>query len=133
MDNNLYEEEQIKKSSKIVFISTFALIFLLIAVAICGAIYALSNIIAHSEDLISISESASGKYKVESYLINGGATTDYAVRSYLIVDGKKRKRVIYNDYHINDASIAWIDNDTININGHIIALPNGKYDFRYEK
>lgn len=83
-----------------------------------------------SEELLGETVSSDGKYKVEAYLINGGATVDWSVKCYLR-EGEIKKE-IYRDYHINEANMIWIDNDTISINNHNIDLPNGKYDFRDE-
>lgn len=83
-----------------------------------------------SEEFLGETVSSDGKYKVEAYLINGGATVDWSVKCYLR-EGESKKE-IYRDYHINEANMIWIDNDTISINNHNIDLPNGKYDFRYE-
>ncbi|EHK2365548.1 DUF5412 family protein [Clostridium perfringens] len=80
-----------------------------------------------SEELLGETVSSDGKYKVEAYLINGGATVDWSVKCYLR-EGESKKE-IYRDYHINEANMIWIDNDTISINNHNIDLPNGKYDF----
>ncbi|PWX09589.1 hypothetical protein CYK67_06925 [Clostridium perfringens] len=83
-----------------------------------------------SEELLGEKVSSDGKYKVEAYLINGGATVDWAVKCYLREEDIKKE--IYRDYHINEANMIWIDNDTISINNHNIDLPKGKYDFRDE-
>ena len=83
-----------------------------------------------SEELLGETVSSDGKYKVEAYLINGGATVDWAVKCYFR-EGEIKKE-IYRDYHINEANMIWIDNNTISINNHNIDLPNGKYDFRDE-
>lgn len=83
-----------------------------------------------SEEFLGETVSSDGKYKVEAYLINGGATVDWSVKGYLR-EGESKKE-IYIDYHINEANMTWIDNDTISINDHNIDLPNGKYDFRDE-
>ncbi|MFH5895652.1 DUF5412 family protein [Clostridium perfringens] len=83
-----------------------------------------------SEEFLGETVSSDGKYKVESYLINGGATVDWSVKCYLREGDIKKE--IYRDYHINEANMIWIDNDTISINNHNIDLPNGKYDFRDE-
>ena len=83
-----------------------------------------------SEELLGETVSSDGKYKVEAYLINGGATVDWSVKCYLR-EGEIKKE-IYRDYHINEANMIWIDNNTISINNHNIDLPNGKYDFRDE-
>ncbi|XZM23341.1 DUF5412 family protein [Clostridium perfringens] len=83
-----------------------------------------------SEELLGETVSSDGKYKIEAYLINGGATVDWSVKCYLR-EGESKKE-IYRDYHINEANMIWIDNDTISINNHNIDLPNCKYDFRDE-
>ncbi len=83
-----------------------------------------------SEELLGETVSSDGKYKIEAYLINGGATVDWSVKCYLREGDIKKE--IYIDYHINEANMIWIDNDTISINNHNIDLPNGKYDFRDE-
>ncbi|XZN01990.1 DUF5412 family protein [Clostridium perfringens] len=83
-----------------------------------------------SEELLGETVSSDGKYKVEAYLINGWATVDWSVKCYLR-EGEIKKE-IYRDYHINEANMIWIDNNTISINNHNIDLPNGKYDFRDE-
>ena len=83
-----------------------------------------------SEELLGETVSSDGKYKIEAYLINGGATVDWSVKCYLR-EGEIKKE-IYRDYHINEANMIWIDNNTISINNHNIDLPNGKYDFRDE-
>lgn len=83
-----------------------------------------------SGELLGETVSSDGKYKVEAYLINGGATVDWSVKCYLR-EGEIKKE-IYRDYHINEANMIWIDNNTISINNHNIDLPNGKYDFRDE-
>ena len=83
-----------------------------------------------SEELLGETVSSDGKYKVEAYLINGGATVDWSVKCYLREGDIKKE--IYRDYHINESNMIWIDNDTISINNHNIDLPNGKYDFRDE-
>ena len=83
-----------------------------------------------SEEFLGETVSSDGKYKVEAYLINGGATVDWSVKCYLREGDIKKE--IYRDYHINEANIIWIDNNTISINNHNIDLPNGKYDFRDE-
>lgn len=85
-----------------------------------------------SKELINETVSSDGKYKVQAYRVNGGVTTDWAVECYLKESNSQKEKLIYKDYHIKDAEMVWIDNDTISINGHDINLPNEKYDFREE-
>lgn len=75
--------------------------------------------------------SADGKYTVKAYVTNGGATTAYAVRGELIFNNsnKKPKTIYWNDRE-EAANISWKDNDTIEINGHSLDVPNDKFDFR---
>ena len=108
-----------------------------ILIFLCVATFKISSSIREFNDRFKVSEellgetvSSDGKYKVEAYLINGGATVDWSVKCYLR-EGESKKE-IYRDYHINEANMIWIDNDTISINNHNIDLPNGKYDFRDE-
>ncbi|MDU4884405.1 MAG: DUF5412 family protein [Clostridium celatum] len=125
------EENKIIKKIKVQSTIAFILGLLILGLLIGGIIF-LKEFFSPSKELISTTESIDGKYKVEAYLINGGATVDWAVRCYLKSDKILGKKLIYNDYHIDSASLIWIDNDTISINGHKIDLPDGKYDFRDE-
>lgn len=74
--------------------------------------------------------SPSGEYTVKAYLCNGGATVDYAVRGELINNSSEKTKNIYWEYKKAKADIKWIDKDTVNINGHMIEVPKGKYDWR---
>lgn len=129
-NDELNEDEEIKRIKRT---STIALVLVLIILSLLiGGIVFLKSIFSPSKELINQTECMDGKYKIEAYLIYGGATTDWAVRCYLKIDNKFGKKVIYNDYHIKDSEMIWEDNDTVYINGHKIELPDGKYDFRYE-
>ena len=82
-------------------------------------------------DFIEQSISPKGTYTVKTFLINGGATTDFAVRGELVFNKNKSKsKNIYWEYHTSKSNIYWIDDNTISINGHEISLPYGKYDYR---
>ena len=73
-----------------------------------------------SEELLGETVSSDGKYKVEAYLINGGATVDWSVKCYLR-EGEIKKE-IYRDYHINEANMIWIDNNTISMVNMILEM-----------
>jgi len=82
-------------------------------------------------EIISQSTSPVGTYTVKAYLSSGGATTGFTVRGQLIFNkSSKNPRNIYWNYKEETADITWLDDDTVNINGHILNLPNDKYDFR---
>ena len=85
-------------------------------------------------EYLSNSTSPNGAYTIRTYLCNGGATVDYAVRGELIINNKNKKaRNIYWEYKINVSEITWDSDDTVKINGHKINLPSGKYDWREDK
>lgn len=118
-----------KKAIKFVAIYTVILVMIISAI-----IYFLFFSMARlpEGEFLSESKSADGKYTIKTYLCNGGATVDYAVRGELLIDNKKAKN-IYWDYQVDKADINWEDNNTVIINGKTIELPNGKYDWRNDK
>lgn len=82
-------------------------------------------------EIIAQMTSPNGTYTVKAYRNSGGATTDFTVRGQLIFNkSSKKPKNIYWNYREDTANISWIDDDTVNINGHILNLPNDKYDFR---
>ncbi|MZQ83014.1 hypothetical protein GQF01_12950 [Paenibacillus sp. 5J-6] len=82
-------------------------------------------------EFLSEAISPDGKYTLRAYGTSGGATTSYAIRGELVLNVRDNKtKNIYWNIRENTANISWSDNDTVIINGHIIDVPNGKYDFR---
>ena len=75
--------------------------------------------------------SPNGKYTLKAYVTNGGATTSYSVRGELVFNkkGDKTKNIYWN-YREDTANIIWTDNNTVEINGHTLGVPNDKFDFR---
>ena len=77
--------------------------------------------------------SPGGHYTLKAYLTNGGATTSYAVRGELVFnEGDKKAKNIYWNEREETANITWTDNDTVEINGHTLDVPNDKFDFRHQ-
>lgn len=85
----------------------------------------------NSEDLIETSVSPNNDYTLEAYCENGGATTGFAVRVYLITDGGKKE--IYFQYHKADAVINWESDSVVNINGVILDLSMGETYSSYDR
>ncbi|OCA92610.1 DUF5412 family protein [Pseudobacillus wudalianchiensis] len=78
-----------------------------------------------SEEKISSTHSPDGKYTINLYLVNGGATTAYEVLG--VIDGPLWfSKKIYNDYRMDQADVEWKNNYTIAINGHILNLKRGE-------
>lgn len=126
---------------------TYFIIAFITAIVSCTLLYqgikelndirSINNLLNSSDlpqgEFLSESSSKDGKYKIKIYLCNGGATVDFAIRGELIINKTSVKKDIYWDYHVNNATVTWEDDDTVKINGKLINLPNGKYDFREDK
>ena len=58
------------------------------------------------ETFLCSSESPDGKFNLEAYRTEPGATVDYSVRVYMI--NGNQKEIIYNAYHESEAKIDWL-------------------------
>ena len=106
---------------KKILITVFVMVLLIYTLSACSA--------SVSEELIEVSESPNGIHSVEAYLVNGGATVDWAVKVYLVDDSNKT--IIFNQYHKSTANIKWIDDNRIIINDIELDLSKGEtYDWR---
>jgi hypothetical protein len=77
--------------------------------------------------------SPDGTYTLKAYVTNGGATTSYAIRGELVFNDRNNKtKNIYWNYREETADIVWKDDDTVEINGHILDVPDDTFDFRNE-
>ena len=113
-------------------ISSFALIVQLV-LFICIYIIPILNIgssqTSKQETFLIASQSPDGKYNLEAYRTEPGATVDFSIRVYMI--NGNQKNIIYDAYHEYDAKIIWIDNSTVSINGKTLDISCGeKYDWR---
>ncbi|MBQ3022986.1 MAG: hypothetical protein IJD91_06705 [Clostridia bacterium] len=82
------------------------------------------------QELINKSTSSDNKYTIKAYRNNGGATVDWAVLCTLTDNETKNTKNIYWQYHEKEATIEWIDNDTVKINNITLNLPDDTYDWR---
>ena len=74
--------------------------------------------------------SPDGTYTLKAYVSSPSLSAD-AVRGELVFNERKGKtKNIYWNYRESTAKIEWLDNETVAINGHILEVPNGKYDWR---
>lgn len=94
--------------------------------------FGVSKIFAPPEgELIVQNSSPNKEYTIKAYLVDGGMTVDYAVRVKLINNVEKSKvRTIYWNYHESKAIVEWLDNENVNINGHILNVKTDSYDWR---
>ncbi|PPA71659.1 DUF5412 family protein [Jeotgalibacillus proteolyticus] len=83
-------------------------------------------------ELIAQEQSPDGRYTVKTYLNNGGATVSYSVLGVLEFNEQNKKpKNIYWQYKTEEGVILWKDDTTVQINGVLIEVPNGKYDYRH--
>lgn len=81
-------------------------------------------------DFISSSVSPNGEYRVDVYLFEGNATTDYGIRCAVVDLKNQESRNIYWQYNEDNVQIQWIDHDTVDINGKILNVLTDTYDWR---
>ena len=71
--------------------------------------------------------SGDGKHTVFVYLSNGGATTPFSILCDVKGERIFGKRRIYVKDHIDTATVEWIDERTVRINGVTLDIFDGKY------
>lgn len=77
--------------------------------------------------------SPDGTYQVNSFLVSGNATVDFCVRCEVIENATQEKRNIYWEYRCEKASVKWIDNKTVEINGKPLNVITDSYDWRKQR
>lgn len=78
-------------------------------------------------------KSPTEKYFVSFYLVEPiHSTVASSIRAEVLYDGAflKNKKNIYWNYRESEVSFKWLNNSEIEINGRVIELPDGEYDFR---
>ena len=82
-----------------------------------------------TEVLLTTTSSPDGKYVLEAYKTEPGATVDFSIKVYQILDGKKH--LVYNGYHESVVNLNWVNNNVVSINGKELDLSkNETYDWR---
>ena len=81
-------------------------------------------------ELMESITSPDGVYQIRTYLVNGGATVDWAVRCEVVTVSTGKVRNLYWEYHCNTAEIRWLDDVTVEINGKKLDVRTDSYDWR---
>lgn len=89
-------------------------------------------------EMLASYPSPTGVYRMDMYLCNGGATTDYALRGAVVDTRTGRATNVYWQYHQSDAEVVWVDEETIQISGSVLGeerdvvlnVTRDKYDYR---
>lgn len=78
-------------------------------------------------------ESPDGEYSVKAYLVTSHSTVSNSIRCELVFNKKNsKKKNIYWSYREENVHINWVDENTVNINDHILNVPKDVYDWRRE-
>ncbi len=115
-----------KKTFKRIIALALALVFALSLVACSDK--ELQQIKA--QEFISKSDSADGKYTVNAYLNDGENSSNYAVLCTATNNTTGETRNIYWNNECANANIQWVDNQTVVINGTVINVEKGGFDYR---
>lgn len=108
---------------------TVSLIILFLVYGIYWAFFDMNRL--PKGELISEMESPNGTYTVKAYLTNTHATTPFAIRGELSYNtARKRSKNIYWNYREESATIEWVDDNTVIINGHKLDVRRDRFDFR---
>ena len=116
-----------KTSIKRIVALVLAVILSLALVACGGSNKQLQEI--DGQEYISKSDSADGNYTVTAYL-NDGQSSDYAVLCTVTDNPNGETRNIYWNDNCANANIQWVNNDTVVINGTVVNVKNGGFDYR---
>lgn len=129
--------EVMMKRTIVIILSIISSVVLIVLLALFIRIYIIPILnIGNSqtnsqETFLMASQSPDGKYKLEAYRTEPGATVDFSIRVYII--NGNRKSIIYDAYHEYEVKIVWIDNSTVSINEKTLDISCGeKYDWRTE-
>lgn len=131
MTSYLKKEKKTPKKALRVFLVIGLLFTGVIAYGIYWAFFDMNRL--PKGEYLTEKTSPGGHYTIKAYLTNGGATTSYAVRGELVFNESNEKaKNIYWNYREDTVDITWIDNDTVQINGHSLDVANDKFDFRHQ-
>ena len=119
-----------KKKTKII-IGVLMSVILLVGLLGYGIHWAFFDIQRLSgQEVIVVSDSPDGQYTVTAYRNNGGATTGYAVLATVVDNDNQRSRNFYWQDNCEEASIIWVDETTVEINGVSLNVWKDTHDYR---
>ena len=118
-----------KKAYRVVGIVIFFIVAL-VGYGIYWAFYDIQRL--EGQEVLQEVSSPNNTYTITAYLHNGGATTDYAVLCSVKNNHTGKEKNIYWQYHCAEATIIWIDEDTVQINGVELDVTKDTYDYRHD-
>ncbi len=120
----------IKKRPVVSFLAALAILFLCLGSYIVNwAFYDIERV--SKDELLIESTSPNGSYTINLYKSKNGATVQDGIIGELVFNEKDNKsKNIYWDME-ERATVEWIDDRLVTINGHKLKVPNDTYDYRH--
>lgn len=116
-----------KKKTKII-IGVLMLLICLLGYSVYWAFFDIQRL--SGQEVIATSDSPDGQYTVTAYKNNGGATTGYTVLATVVNHGNQKSRNFYWQDNCEEASIIWVDETTVEINGVSLNVWKDTHDYR---
>lgn len=105
----------------------FFFVFILIFLSACS----MENL--PTGEFVSSHPSPQNTYTLNIYLDGGGATVDFAIRGEIVYSDGRPTQNIYWNYHECEATVEWISDEIVVINGIELDVSKGDiYDWRTE-
>jgi hypothetical protein len=126
-----YEHQWRRYDEKIVLLFGGAIVLLVVGIwfLIQHFFFSLSSL--PIGEYVDTYPSKDSHYLVTVYLVNGGATVDFAIRAELVNEEYHHVKNIYWGYKEDKATVIWLNNDIVSINGHKLNVKKGEtYDWR---
>ena len=119
-----------KKKTKVIIgiVLLFVVVICFLGYGIHWAFFDIQRL--SGQEVIAVSDSPDRQYTVTAYKNNGGATTGYAVLATVVDHNNQESRNFYWQDNCEEASIVWIDETTVEINGVALNVWKDSYDYR---
>jgi len=111
------------------FLIICSVLLLLMCLLIYNLFFDINNI--SEGKLMFSSDSPDKSFTVNIYLVESTLSSN-AIRGELVNNKTSNQRNIYWQYRISNAQVEWIYNENVSINGVILNVKNGKFDFRVD-
>jgi len=97
--------------------------------AVLGVLFGSMDYLPKGE-FVAAYDSPQGTYTLNIYLDGGGATTGFAIRGELVTAANGSRKNIYWSYPEQEATVEWVSDEVVDINGHVLDVVHDTYDWR---
>ena len=106
-------------------------LLVLLLLALAWGYLSFNNMLLLPKDgeLLQRAPSPDGRHQVEIYRCGGHMTTGFSVLGVVSGDGMRRRNLYWQN-NMDMAEVAWLDGETVAINGHRLDIFTDHHDFR---